>query len=79
MSWIRFYTHILPYRDGFALGMFDDIVADYGRVIRRLNERFGTDPCAIRRRVERWMCQHDLPHRGHDTTFFRLKATIPSH
>jgi hypothetical protein len=23
--------------------MFDDIVADYGRVIRRLNEKFGTD------------------------------------
>jgi hypothetical protein len=42
-SWIRFYTHILPYRNGFVLGVFDDIVADYGRVIRRLNEKFGTD------------------------------------
>ena len=42
-AWIRFYTHILPYRNGFVLGMFDEIVADYGRVIRQLNEKFGTD------------------------------------
>jgi len=42
-AWIRFYTHVLPHRDGFVLGMFDDIVADYGSVIRRINERFGTE------------------------------------
>ena len=42
-AWIRFYTRILPYRDGFILGMFDDIVRDYGSVIRRINEKFGTD------------------------------------
>ncbi len=41
-SWIRFYRHLLPYRDGFVLGMFDDIVTDYGGVIRQVNERFGT-------------------------------------
>jgi hypothetical protein len=41
-AWIRFYTRILAYRDGFVLGMFDDVVADYGRVIRQINEKFGT-------------------------------------
>jgi hypothetical protein len=41
-AWIRFYTHILPHRDGFVLGQFDEIVSDYGGVIRRINEKFGT-------------------------------------
>ena len=41
-SWMRFYAHLLPYREGFVLGMFDEIVTDYGPVIRRLNEKFGT-------------------------------------
>jgi hypothetical protein len=41
-SWIRFYTRILPYRDGFVLGMFDEVVSDYGGVIRQINDKFGT-------------------------------------
>jgi hypothetical protein len=41
-AWMRFYARILPHRHGFVLGFFDDIVGDYGRVIRAINDRFGT-------------------------------------
>jgi hypothetical protein len=41
-AWIRFYTRILKYRQGFVLGLFDDVVGDFGRVIHDINERFGT-------------------------------------
>jgi hypothetical protein len=41
-AWIRFYSRILPYRHGFVLGLFDDVVGSYGSVIRAINDRFGT-------------------------------------
>jgi len=41
-AWIRFYSKILPYRHGFVLGFFDDVVGNYGGVIRAINDRFGT-------------------------------------
>jgi hypothetical protein len=41
-AWMRFYSRILPYRRDFVLGMFDDIVGDFGGVIRDINDRFGT-------------------------------------
>jgi hypothetical protein len=41
-AWLRFYTRILPFRDRFVLGLFDDIVGDFGGVIRAINDRFGT-------------------------------------
>jgi hypothetical protein len=41
-AWIRFYTRILEYRPKFVLGLFDDVVRDFGPVIREINERFGT-------------------------------------
>jgi hypothetical protein len=41
-AWIVFYESILPYREGFVLGNFDTIIADFGIVIRRVNELFDT-------------------------------------
>jgi hypothetical protein len=41
-AWIRFYSRLLQYREGFVLGLFDDVVANYGGVVRAINDRFGT-------------------------------------
>ena len=41
-GYLRFYEPLLPYRDGFVVGPFGEVTTDYGSVIRRINERFGS-------------------------------------
>jgi hypothetical protein len=41
-TYVAFYEAISGYRDGFAVGTFDEVTSDFGAVTRRLNERFGT-------------------------------------
>jgi hypothetical protein len=41
-GYLRFYATLLPYRHGFVVGTFPDVVTDFGAVIRRVNERFAT-------------------------------------
>lgn len=38
-----YYESLLPYHDGFVIGDFDEVIGDFGRVIDRINQRFGTD------------------------------------
>jgi hypothetical protein len=38
----RFYRCLLPYRGRFVVGPFPEVTTDFGAVMRRLNERFGT-------------------------------------
>lgn len=63
-SYIRFYAPLVPFRDGFIVGRFDEVTSDLGSVIRRLNARFGTsfgpfEPTeenlrAVREELDRW-------------------------
>lgn len=41
-GWIRFYRPLLPWRDRFAVGRFEDVTTDLGAVIAAMNERLGT-------------------------------------
>jgi hypothetical protein len=41
-GYLRFYEPLLPYQDGFVVGPFAEVTTDYGPVIRRVNERFGS-------------------------------------
>lgn len=41
-GYLRFHEPLLRVRDGFVVGSFEEVTTDFGRVIRRLNERFGT-------------------------------------
>jgi hypothetical protein len=41
-GYIRFYRPLLPYRGGFVVGAFSEVTTDFGAVIRRVNDRFGT-------------------------------------
>jgi hypothetical protein len=38
----RFYAPLIPHRDRLVIASFDQVTTDFGAVIRRLNERFGT-------------------------------------
>ena len=42
IAYSRFYTCLLPYRERFVVGAFEQVTSDFGAVIRRLNARFGT-------------------------------------
>ncbi|MFW6060065.1 MAG: hypothetical protein ACODAQ_07770 [Phycisphaeraceae bacterium] len=40
-EYLRFYETLLPYRERFVIGRFDEVVGDFGTVVRRVNGRFG--------------------------------------
>jgi hypothetical protein len=42
IAYERFYSCLLPYRQGFVVGEFKQVTGQFGDVIRRLNRRFGT-------------------------------------
>ncbi len=41
-GYVDFYEPLLPFRTGLVAAQFEDILSDFGSVIRRINERFGT-------------------------------------
>ena len=40
--YISFYETVEEYRDAYVLGLFEEVTEDYGQVIRRINDKFGT-------------------------------------
>jgi len=42
-AWVWFYESLLAHRESFVVGTFQDVVADFGAVTRRVNERFARD------------------------------------
>jgi len=40
--YLSFYETIEEYRDAYVLGRFEEVTEDFGRVIRRINDKFGT-------------------------------------
>ncbi len=41
-SYVRFHRAVLRVADGFVVAPFDEVTTDFGAIMRRLNERFGT-------------------------------------
>jgi len=41
-SYARFYRPLLRHRGSFVVGRFGQVTADFGAVVRQLNDRFGT-------------------------------------
>ena len=39
-AWIKFYLQILPYRENYVIGLFDEVTNDFGAIIEQLNQRF---------------------------------------
>lgn len=42
VQYTRFYRCLRPYASSFVVGEFGQVTSDFGAVIRRLNDRFGT-------------------------------------
>ena len=42
-EYLRFYTAVFPYRENFITAEFDEVVSEFGKVMDRLNQRFGTN------------------------------------
>jgi hypothetical protein len=40
--YLAFYETVEEYRDAYVLGLFEEVTEDFGGVIRRINDRFGT-------------------------------------
>jgi hypothetical protein len=40
--YVSFYETAEKYRDAYVLGLFEEVTGDFGRVIERLNDKFGT-------------------------------------
>lgn len=41
-AWIRFYRRVVPHRARIVVADFPDVTSDFGAVIGRVNDRFGT-------------------------------------
>jgi hypothetical protein len=42
LEYLDFYRTTWPVRHGFVVGLFDEVVSDFGSVISSVNQRFGT-------------------------------------
>jgi hypothetical protein len=40
--YLSFYETAEKYRDAYVLGLFEEVTEDFGRVIQRINDKFGT-------------------------------------
>ena len=40
--YVSFYEAVEKYRDAYVLGLFEEITEDFGQVIKRINDEFGT-------------------------------------
>lgn len=66
-SYLKFYRRIASFRNRFTVATFDQVISDFGLVIRRLNGRFGTqyhEFIATPANVERVFESIDAVHRG---------------
>jgi hypothetical protein len=41
--YVSFYEAVADYSDSYVIGLFEDVTSDYGGVIERVNEKFGTN------------------------------------
>lgn len=80
--YISFYETIADYRDDFVLGTFEEVTSNYGVVIERINERFGTTFLPFRhdeKKVERVFSRMEkIYRRGNDETSLEARISRPS-
>ncbi len=65
VSYRRFYASLAPYLDSFVIGEFEQVTHDFGAVIRRLNQRFGTSFAEfMQTEASERECFELIKHRG---------------
>ncbi len=80
--YISFYESVAEYRDSFVLGTFEEVTSDYGTVIERINERFGTTFLPFRhskKKVERVFSRMERGYRkGNAEASLEARISRPS-
>jgi hypothetical protein len=79
-GYVRFHEPLLRIRDGFVVGTFDEVVGDFGRVIERLNARFGTSFAPFEHsdaNLERLGREIETDYRSRAATEEELERIIP--
>jgi len=79
-GYVRFYEPLRSVRHAFVIGMFDEVVEDFGLVIDRLNARFGTRFARFipdRKNLERLAHEIEMDYRSRATSDEELERTIP--
>lgn len=80
--YLSFYETVERYRDAYVLGPFEEVTRDYGRVIRRINDRFGTTFSLFRHdeeNVNRVFARMEKNSRKrYGETRWETKVSVPS-
>jgi hypothetical protein len=82
-SYARYYEPLRPYRAQVVVGTFEEATTDLGSLIRRVNERFGTDFVPFEHTPERLAAVRALIDEGDRREFgsgeeFERKVGRPS-
>lgn len=79
-GYLRFFEPLNPYRDGFVVARFAEVIGDFGAVIVRVNERFDTSFVPFRHspeNVERIARDIEEDYRSRSTSDEQLERIIP--
>jgi hypothetical protein len=80
--YLSFYETVEKCRDAYILGLFEEVTEDYGEVIRRINDKFGTTFSLFRhneRNVEKVFARIERnSRRRYGETRWETKVSRPS-
>lgn len=77
-DYLAFYKPIVPYRDRIVLAPFQEITSDYGAIIRRVNDKFGTSFGVFDHTEDKVKRCFDLIDEGYENAFGDLKEDVVS-
>ncbi len=79
-GYVRFHEPLLPARNGFVVGSFDEVVHDFGSVIDRVNDHFGTSFARFEHtdaNIERLNREIETDYRARARSDEELERIIP--
>jgi hypothetical protein len=80
--YLSFYETVEKYRGAYVLGLFEEVTEDYGEVIRRINDKFGTTFSLFRhneRNVDKVFARIERnSRRRYGETHWATKVSRPS-
>jgi hypothetical protein len=79
-GYLRFFEPLTPYRNGFVVARFEEVIGDLGAVITRVNDRFGTSFLPFQHSAENVdRVAHDIEedYRARSTSDDQLQRLVP--
>jgi hypothetical protein len=79
-GYLRFFEPLIRYRNGFVVARFQEVVGDFGAVMTRVNERFGTSFVPFLHspeNVERIARDIEEDYRTRSTSDEQLERLVP--